>query len=101
MPHTLTTPEPPSDRIGTIMSSLPESMQKSSFSRFATLAAKEMLPLASLMPLMLGSFASSAMQSSDRLQPVREGTLYRRIGRFTCSATVAKWRYMPFWLALL
>ena len=73
--HTEITPEPPSDRMGTTMSSLPEYMRKSSERYCATVLAYEMLPEASLMPMTLGCVQRRATLCSEMEQPVRPGML--------------------------
>ena len=54
------TPLPPRAQMGTVSSSLPDQMKKSSGQRFRVRWMAPRLPEASLTPLMLGCFASSA-----------------------------------------
>ena len=69
------TPDAPIDISGTVISSQPLIIKKSSDMRDATRAAYEIFPLASFIPIIFSWFESSASVSVSTLHPVRDGTL--------------------------
>jgi hypothetical protein len=80
------TPIPPNESIGTIWSSFPEYIFKSSLQRFAISAICEMFPLASFIATMFSIFDNSLQVSGKIFTPVLLATLYNIIGSFVLFA---------------
>ena len=79
--NTEITPLPLTDKMGTIWSSFPEYIEKSSPHKLEILETWEIFPLASLIPIILSILESSKQVSGNIFMPVLLGTLYKIIGK--------------------
>ena len=80
------TPIPPIDKIGIIWSSFPEYICRLSWHKNLVFEICEIFPQASLIATMFFTFESSKHVSGSIFTPVRDGTLYKIIGRFVHEA---------------
>ncbi|CAM5211116.1 hypothetical protein CDEF62S_06360 [Castellaniella defragrans] len=91
----------PQNRKSAAVSSAPQMIWKSGMRAWMRASARLKLPLLSLMPMMLGTFASACTVSSAICTPTRCGKSYRMMGSGVAWASLRKCSKMPAWLARL